>query len=816
MIEGCTANAMSVYSYFDHLTFHKVPRNYRYKCTFPQCCQILSNWYIFKRHALGHVHHQTSENLPTPIDVDECRNEENSTGISDNFNSCIQPKPEQDNSYSGNIRDIQQAALEFTLELHSETNLTRNDIKHVQKKVKDLNCIIAGKIKPLLPSETSDPQIDFELNKYIQKLQNPFDFIETDHKFFKYLEELNIFRLPLTVRVEGERTVSDINIEDAIDEKKDNLVLMDIEFQLKSYFSTGNILKQTIENTNQLEKSIVISSIVNGQLWKSIKNKYPDDILLPLSFYSDDFEINDPLSAHNKRHVICGSYYSCPTIPEQYSSKLNNIFVACMMKKVDINEIGLKMLLMRIVLRFKEIEERGIIFTIDGKQIKVRFILALLQGDNLGLHQMLNFLSFNANYYCRFCKRSREECQIDVEEYDTFRRTIKNYKEDVDLQRPSETGIKGETAFNELPSFHAVVNVSVDPMHDFYSNGVCYFGLTAVMNYCIYQKRFVSLSRFNAHKTIFSKSTLDSSLRRMGDINETFLSNLKCKSVVIRATASEMKAFVHYFPLIMGQFVPKNDEVWDFCKNLIKLSDKILSPYFKESDIEELQELCRIHHMQYQKLFNETLKPKQHFVCHYGSVIRSSGSVSRMMCFRYEAKHKGFKEYARMVTSRQNICFTLCIKAALQFSNDLFKQSFFNNPLDAKLSPCNCESKEYIRSIPPPYPINLDEVQCTENIKFKGTEFKVGSYVTITEMESIFLFEIVDILITKQSDPFIVGQLWRTGDYDYHFLAYEVIDKTNTYKIINIIDVDGPPLNVHNVENKILFRKKRDFLSMNL
>lgn len=112
--------------------------------------------------------------------------------------------------------------------------------------------------------------------------------------------------------------------------------------------------------------------------------------------------------------------------------------------------------------------------------------------------------------------------------------------------------------------------------------------------------------------------------------------------------------------------------------------------------------------------------------------------------------------------------------------------------------------------------IQLDEVQCTQNIKFKGTEFKVGSYVTVTEMQSILLFEIVDILIANQNNPFIVGQLWKIGDYDEHFLAYEVIEKTKNYNIFSIVDVDGPPLNAHNVENKILFRKKRDFLTMNM
>lgn len=56
MIPECTARFESVYIYFEHISdIHRVPRVYRYVCTYVDCSQKLSNWYVFKRHVLGHV-----------------------------------------------------------------------------------------------------------------------------------------------------------------------------------------------------------------------------------------------------------------------------------------------------------------------------------------------------------------------------------------------------------------------------------------------------------------------------------------------------------------------------------------------------------------------------------------------------------------------------------------------------------------------------------------------------------------------------------------------------------------------------------------
>lgn len=824
MIPECSVTFSCAYLYLDHLTHvHRIPRVYRYECTFSKCAQKLSSWYVFKRHLLGHVeqsskskrYEQDNRNQDKTSDVfeknqDDIDEQSASVSTAPDFSLC-------DGTYDRNIHTFQNSAVDFTLRLHSETNISRSDVVYIQKEAIKLNSKIVDEIIKMLPQIISNtPQVKFEFESYLEKLKNPFSSIDTEYKFFNYLQEKNIFRIPQIVTVEN-NTVNTHPETDTVVQEKSHLVMLNIEFQLKTLFSSPNVLKTTLEQIEKHQQSDFITSVVNGSKWREIQKKYSNDIVIPISLYADEFEVNDNLSSHNKKHVVCGVYYSVPVFPEEFKSKLCNIFVAAMVKKVDLAEQGFNMLFKYIVEVFKDIEERGIIMNISGRCVKVRFVTVLLQGDNLGIHQLLQFSFFNSNFYCRFCKRGREQCQHDTVEYHEYVRNVPDYNLDVESKRPSETGLKDATVFNLLPCFHAVENLCVDPMHDFFSSGVCSFGLTAILNYCIYKKQFVSLKTFNVAKNVFSKLALDSSLKRMPDITDTFLASKKERSVVIRTTSSEMKAFLHYFMLIMGPFVPKDDVVWQYCKILVKLTEKMLRRSFSPEDIDELNELCKKHHTMYQDLFGGNLKPKHHFVCHYGSVIKASGPVVNMMNFRNEAKHKGFKEYAHIMSSRRNVCLTLCVKAALQFANDLHNESFLKGCTDGNFQSCNLPSNFYFKYLPLPLPIEANqEIKSAHSVNIKGCEFKVETFITKSDLESIELYEVVDLLVTATKEVFIVGKKWIVGEFDEHFLSYTVEDVTDTFKMFSIDDVDGPPIMIYNVNNKQLFRKKTDFSSIYL
>ena len=91
----------------------------------------------------------------------------------------------------------------------------------------------------------------------------------------------------------------------------------------------------------------------------------------------------------------------------------------------------------------------------------------LVLGENLGINTIYGFVkSFQAHYYCRLCKCSKEICEHLCIEDESQLRTEEKYKRDLDLCDSSKTGIQEEYIFNSLHKFHVVSNEYVDPMHD--------------------------------------------------------------------------------------------------------------------------------------------------------------------------------------------------------------------------------------------------------------------------------------------------------------------------------------------------------------
>jgi hypothetical protein len=122
---------------------------------------------------------------------------------------------------------------------------------------------------------------------------------------------------------------------------------------------------------------------------------------------------------------------------------------------------------------------------------------------------------------------------------------------------------------------------------------------------------------------------------------------------------------------MVGDLIPENDEVWNLFLLLIQIIDILLLYTFNDSAISHLKKLISYHNSMYITLFNDTLKPKHHFLIHYPTIITNSGPSRHYWCFRYEGKHKELKMYVRSTTSRKNITLTLVKKMQLKFGHNL-------------------------------------------------------------------------------------------------------------------------------------------------
>lgn len=265
--------------------------------------------------------------------------------------------------------------------------------------------------------------------------------------------------------------------------------------------------------------------------------------------YIDDAEINNPLGSHCDPLTFI--YDSFPVIENC------DIYTAAIFKGRDYKEFGNENCLASLVRDIKEMEEHGInITTSEGTQT-VYFVLGLVLGDNLGLNTILGFVSsFSANFYCRFCKIKKILVNKACFENQMLLRNEVNYAEDVSVGNISLTGIKENSILNLIDTFHVTRNFAIDIMHDIFE-GVCHYNMCHIIQKFI-DMRYFNLDTLNNRKMMFNYGEIE-----IGN-NSPAITQSNLVNFHLKMTAREMMTFVNLFPLMVGDLIPKDDEVWMF------------------------------------------------------------------------------------------------------------------------------------------------------------------------------------------------------------------------------------------------------------
>lgn len=154
-----------------------------------------------------------------------------------------------------------------------------------------------------------------------------------------------------------------------------------------------------------------------------------------------------------------------------------------------------------------------------------------------------------------------------------------------------------------------------------------------------------------------------------GNVSNNISAETLTKNHKFKMSSSEMMCFIHFLPLMIGDKIFEADDVWLFLLLLVEIIDILMSFKITKEMLDRLDTLIYRHHSEYLRLFpGNTLKPKYHLLIHYPTVIAMSGAPRNYWSFLYEANHKPFKQYARNITSRVNICISLAKKYQYQFA----------------------------------------------------------------------------------------------------------------------------------------------------
>lgn len=749
---------------------------------------------------------------------------DNETNILENLEGpCVQPKLVPDNATSQiettmevdpSIADVESnlflipedtATIEtiekdykiFVLSLFSNPSVSRKIASFVADNVsKTVSSILKTLQFKLL--ELVDTPKKKEVDEIFSDFLAIFKIAMTENNTKAYLRNNNCYKDPISVTIDEEIADTMQHGKLVLGKKKSTVVKVDIPFLFKSFFELPGIFEECFKYMNDLKANStnIISNVIQGSSWKNRYSDMDSMLTIPFCLYHDDFEPGNTLGANCGVQSLSSFFIHFPTLPPHVSNLLENIFpILCC--KTRQKKYGLNKILHSMVMDFCKIEEDGIVLNINGNSTTVYFSLCLLLGDNKALNELGGFTTcFIKSGYCRICSCTADEAKYLEKEDETKIRTIENYNTDLDKNDFNVTGIKEECFFNNIPSFHAIDSPSADIMHDIFE-GVCHFQMTKIILNFIESKLF-TLDDLNNRVSLF-----DFGFYEVGNLPvDIQMSHLK--SGKLKMSASESICFCLHFSLIIGDLVPPENEVWELYTVFLQLLNLLLQNSFSPEDIQIVQDLTEKNHRMYKQLFETHLKPKHHFMLHYGELIRKIGPLTKMCVLKQEMYHRELKRYINQSYNRRNLALSVQLKESLKFacrlierrglSESLFTKIIFKKKVNLNTLKFSREIKNLLKN----QPDTFSDFGIITEVYFKNVLYKPASVIFDMCNDSIAMYKVIYILQLPNKTFQLFATKLNIVRFDNHLLSY-IIKISDIKKLFDFNCLEYFPQCIHKI-----------------
>lgn len=666
---------------------------------------------------------------------------------------------------------LNNSVLTFIVKLYNETSLTRKQTQFIIENVEQLISkpleILHNKSLTLVNHNDNminknDINIS-NLSRNFDALKNMFKNFKTEYLRLRLLKNLNCFFEPAEYLM-GERMEQKNN--GMIVKRKCCLQFMSLRVILKKFLELPDIFTTILMYMKSLSTEHVMSNLIQGKLWQKKLQSLEHKTVLPLILYYDDFEVGNPLGSHAGINKLGAVYIRIACIPPEYSSELENIHLVSLFYSSDLKQFGTKKIFEKILFELNMLANEGLEIEVNNEKQRVYFLLALIVGDNLGLHSILGFTeSFSASFPCRFCYIPKKLQESETTLISNLIRTKISYERDVKIiQNVTQTGIREECVFNNVLAFHVTENFSADIMHDLFE-GVCNWEMALILNYLIYVDKIFTLECLNKHIEFFN---FGSEFSRPPLIMPEHI-----KKKHLKMSASEMFCFMKHAGVIFGYLVPTENKYWSLYIILHEIITIVTSTTVQKEIHILLSDLITNHHQLYLQLFQLPLRPKHHHMIHYSKVIEQIGPLINIWSMRFESKHRELKMSSNVIASRVNIPHSLAVKQQLKYSTRIFLKRGFSKNFSFKENK-NLNISKYLLRNKINLPVRFKNSVAVNNSKIYGTVYKKGQ-VLMVKVNELPLFGTVNvILINSNEDILFICKLMHTVCFNNHVCGYEV------------------------------------------
>lgn len=413
--------------------------------------------------------------------------------------------------------ELEKAVKQIISKFYTDTSLPRVYIQKIIENIKEFLqfgyfSLFKEIILHLVGDNTNTKNAEV-IDQMCDKIMNSFNKLDTDYKIMNHIKNTNYYIEPISHNIGYSEDSHKHDRRTELILKKRTAIYIPIEKTLQQFLEIPGILDKIIcyHNETYIKRSFLnpddgeeqyLKNILDGTIWKNVLFRNKEKFVLPLTVYFDDFEVCNPLGSHTGIYKLGAIYYVISSVPSEFASKLENIFVALLFHSTERNQFGNEIVFTKFLNSLKSLENDGLEVKRGTDVMKVYFNVCLITGDNLGLHMILGLgLSFSSGFCCRFClsPKSVQEKQTELNYSDIRKAHL--YSDHLSQQNYN---VKEKCIWNLLESFHIYENYAADIMHDLYE-GVYRYDIALIIKSLVDEKLF-SLEALNEHIKYFEYS----------------------------------------------------------------------------------------------------------------------------------------------------------------------------------------------------------------------------------------------------------------------------------------------------------------------
>ena len=592
------------------------------------------------------------------------------------------------------------------------------------------------KIELLLCSEGMETE---KITKLLELAGNddPFkkarDELETEKKRLKFIENTFPNVKPETIVLSHQNSPA-----------KDTYQYVPIKSSLKYLLEDKTYIKQKANDPYNHDPN-VIKDVRDGECFRksTFFQQHPEAV--PLIVFIDELEVCNPLGAGKTKHKFNCCYFSTLDIQPALRSKVQSIQLVSIVSSRVWKKYGNDACNQRLVSDLKDLENDGI--EIVAPVIKtVRAGLQYIVGDNLGQHNIAEMnQAFSSGYICRWCKATYNQVCRDGQCYsgcqDGFRPdewTVEDYDEcakkaedEEEHDREETCGVKRNCVFNQLQSFHCILQLPPCLGHDLFE-GCLSYDIQFFLDYIINKEKLISQEDFNQK----IKNVLLSS-RDSGNRPREF--KTRKKNQKYEGNAGSLRVLGRVITILLSG-VLENSEVGNLIIKLQEVSELVTAPKLTKYEVDNILHFTIIEYLELrveaiEKFNMQKIKPKHHFLSHYPTLFKFHGPLIHLWAMRMESKHQFFKNCIRTSKNFINPTKTCAVRhqrAQISYGYQGLFPDKFEVPVNTLTAQDmrKISSDEFLLT----FMADVDaDTLIPKNIKIFGTKYEAGMVLIISK-----------------------------------------------------------------------------------